>query len=52
VLTGNLELSRRIGLRSSRRIAFFNGPIECRLVGFDLYPGTQRQRKLEAPDDP
>ena len=50
VLTGNLELSRKIGLRSSRRVIFFNGPIECRLVGFDLFAGTQRQRKLAEPD--
>jgi len=39
VFTGNMELSRRVGLRSSRRITFYNGPIECRLVVFDLYKG-------------
>jgi len=39
VFTGNMELSRRVGLRSSRRITFYNGPIECRLVVFDLYEG-------------
>ena len=44
VLTGNMELSRKIGLRSSRRLIFFNGPIECRLVEFDLYAGTQRKK--------
>ena len=48
VLTGNMDLSRRIGLRSSRRLLFFNGPIECRLLGFDLYDGTRRQGKLAA----
>lgn len=37
VLTGNMELSRKIGLRSKSRIQFFNGPIECRMVVFDLY---------------
>ena len=39
VFTGNMELSRRVGLRSARRITFYNGPIECRLVVFDLYKG-------------
>jgi putative N6-adenine-specific DNA methylase len=43
VLTGNMEMSRKIGLRSSKRIPFFNGPIECRLVVFDLYEGGQRE---------
>ncbi len=51
VLTGNMELSRKIGLRSSRRLIFFNGPIECRLVGFDLYAGTQRQKRDDAATD-
>lgn len=51
VLTGNMELSRKIGLRSSQRLIFFNGPIECRLVGFDLYAGTQRQKKDDAATD-
>ncbi|MFZ4395288.1 MAG: THUMP domain-containing class I SAM-dependent RNA methyltransferase [Kiritimatiellia bacterium] len=45
VFTGNLDLSRKIGLRSASRKIFFNGPIECRLVGFDLYDGTRRKDK-------
>ena len=45
VFTGNMELSRKIGLRSARRLTFFNGPIECRLIGFDLYTGTRRKDK-------
>ena len=45
VFTGNLDLSRKIGLRSASRKIFFNGPIECRLVGFDLYAGTRRKGK-------
>lgn len=44
VLTGSRELSLKIGLRSSRRLPFFNGPIECRLLAFDIYDGTHRQR--------
>jgi putative N6-adenine-specific DNA methylase len=37
VFTGNLSLAKRIGLKPSRRIVLFNGPIECRLLKFDLY---------------
>jgi putative N6-adenine-specific DNA methylase len=37
VFTGNLVLAKRIGLKPSRRIVLFNGPIECRLLKFDLY---------------
>jgi putative N6-adenine-specific DNA methylase len=37
VFAGNLPLARHIGLKPSRRIVLFNGPIECRLLKFDLY---------------
>lgn len=36
VLTGNADLAKSIGLRSSRRLSLYNGPIECRLIEFDL----------------
>ena len=45
VFTGNMELSRKIGLRSASRKIFFNGPIECRLVGFEMYAGSRRKEK-------
>lgn len=37
VFTGNLDLAKRIGLKASRRLVLFNGPIECRLLKYDLY---------------
>jgi 23S rRNA G2445 N2-methylase RlmL len=42
VFTGNLNLSKRIGLRTKRRIPFFNGDIECRLLEYDLYEGSRK----------
>ncbi len=42
VFTGNLALAKKIGLRASRRIPFFNSGIECRLMEYDLYPGSLR----------
>ncbi len=50
ILTGNMEMSRKIGLRSVRRIPFFNGPIECRMVVFELYEGSQKDDS--AGDEP
>ncbi len=44
VLTGNPELAKRIGLRSSRKMLFFNGPIECRLLEYELYGGSRKLR--------
>jgi putative N6-adenine-specific DNA methylase len=37
LFTGNLELAKSVGLKASRRIVLFNGPIECRLLKYELY---------------
>jgi putative N6-adenine-specific DNA methylase len=37
ILTGNPELVSSVGLKASRRIVLFNGPIECRLLRYELY---------------
>jgi putative N6-adenine-specific DNA methylase len=42
VFTGNLEAAKHIGLRTSRRIPLYNGPIDCRLLKFELYRGSKR----------
>ena len=42
IFTGNLEAAKRIGLKVSRRIPLFNGPIDCRLLKYELYRGSRR----------
>jgi putative N6-adenine-specific DNA methylase len=37
LFTGSAELAKCVGLRASRRIVLFNGPIECRLLRYELY---------------
>ena len=37
LLVGDQELSKEVGLRATRRIPLFNGPIECRLLKYELY---------------
>jgi putative N6-adenine-specific DNA methylase len=37
IFTGNLQLAKHVGLRTKRRITLFNGPIECRLLEYELY---------------
>lgn len=36
VLTGNPEGAKRFGLRASRKTELWNGPIECRLLRFEM----------------
>jgi putative N6-adenine-specific DNA methylase len=51
VITGNLDLAKKVGLRTKRRILFYNGPIECRLLEYDLYEGSRKKEStnLQAP---
>ncbi len=44
IFTGNLDLAKRVGLRASRRIPFFNAKIDCRLLKYELYTGTREKR--------
>jgi putative N6-adenine-specific DNA methylase len=46
IFTGNLELAKKIGLKPSRRIEFYTGKIDCRLLEYELYGGTKRIDKL------
>ena len=55
VFTGHPPLGRALRLRAYRSHTFFNGPIECRLLRFELQPGTVepdpetvRRSRLEA----
>jgi len=42
LFTGNFSLAKKVGLRTRRRILFFNSRIECRLLEYELYPGSRR----------
>jgi 23S rRNA G2445 N2-methylase RlmL len=43
IFTGNLDLAKKIGLKASRRIEFYNAKIDCRLLEYELYAGTKRK---------
>lgn len=42
IFTGNAALAKQVGLRTKRRIPFFNAEIECRLLEYELYEGSRR----------
>lgn len=42
VLTGNLDAAKSVGLKAARRVPLFNGPIDCRLLKYELYQGSRR----------
>lgn len=47
IFTGNLDLSKKVGLKARRRTPFFNSNIECRLLEYDLYEGSRKISKEE-----
>ena len=56
VLTPDAKLPSRMRLKESRRVPMWNGPIECRLLRFDMVRGSARRGAAEAtaatPTDP
>jgi len=51
VFTGNPDLAKKIGLQSYRRIEFYNGKLDCRLLSYELYDGTRRSPKVVQQDE-
>ncbi|GAB1384924.1 class I SAM-dependent RNA methyltransferase [Melaminivora sp.] len=47
MLTPDLKLASKMRLKESRRVPLWNGPIECRLLRFDLVAGSARQRHAD-----
>jgi putative N6-adenine-specific DNA methylase len=45
VFTGNLDLAKKIGLKPKRKIEFYTGKIDCRLLEYELYSGSRRTDK-------
>src|SRR5690606_29615231 len=44
VFTGNPDLAKKIGLHTSRRVEFYNGKLDCRLLEYEIYEGSRRPR--------
>ncbi len=42
IISGNLRAIKFIGLKPSRKIELYNGPIQCKFHKFELYRGSKR----------
>ncbi len=45
IFTGNLQLAKKVGLKTHRRLEFFNGAIETRLLEYELYSGSRKPER-------
>ncbi|MCH8904226.1 MAG: class I SAM-dependent RNA methyltransferase [Bacteroidetes bacterium] len=44
ILSANKDALKHIGLRPSRKITVFNGPLECKFQKFSLYAGSKKDK--------
>jgi putative N6-adenine-specific DNA methylase len=45
IISSDAEALKNVGLKTKRKIQCFNGPLECRWVGYDLYKGSATHAK-------
>jgi len=50
ILSGNIDALKFIGLRPSRKIRLFNGPMECKLQKYELFKGKKGEAKKDAAE--
>ncbi len=46
IISGDMQALKFIGLKPSRKIRVFNGPLECRFMKFELYEGSRKGRDI------
>lgn len=51
ILSSNMEAFKHVGLRPSRKIQLYNGPLECRFMKFEMYQGTKKIHKIVGSPD-
>ncbi len=50
IISSDIMALKKVGLRPSRRIKLFNGPLECRLFKFEMYAGSKKTQKYGPQD--
>lgn len=43
IISSNVGALKSVGLRASRRLTLFNGPLECKFMKFELYEGSRKR---------
>ncbi len=45
ILSGNTDAIKHVGLKPSKKLVLYNGPLECRFHEFEVYSGSKKQKK-------
>lgn len=51
IISSNMEAFKFIGLRPTRKITVFNGPLECKFMRFEMYEGTKKIHKIRKVEE-
>lgn len=51
ILSSNPEGFKNVGLKPTRRLHLFNGPLECRFMKFEMYGGSKRTKFQNKQDE-
>jgi putative N6-adenine-specific DNA methylase len=47
ILSSNKEAMKHIGLATSKKYTVWNGPLECKFHGYDIYAGTKKSKVVD-----
>ena len=47
IFTANLDLAKRIGLKTKRRVELYNAKLDARLLEYELYAGSKKKPKFQ-----
>lgn len=47
IISSNFDALKKVGLRPSRKITLFNGPLECKFQKYELYQGSRKMKELK-----
>ena len=46
LISSNKDAIKKIGLRPSKKMTLFNGPLECKFLGFEMYQGSKKDKEV------
>lgn len=44
IFSSNFDAMKQVGLKTSRRFTLYNGPLECKYFGYELFQGKRAER--------
>ena len=47
IISSNMEAIKFVGLRPSQRVTLYNGALECKFQGYEMYEGSKEQLAVD-----